>query len=175
MIVFLVSGIWHGANWTFIVWGLIHGLGQVVCRLGGIKETKNKITNAVLWLMTFIFVNLTWVIFRADGLSDAVKFFGQIFNYTGLHIDETIVGAFQFREFELVLRFVPIIGESLLNGLTLLAFTGCMAGILIFKNTKQKVELFKEPKWYNSISTALLLVWSVVSFTGVSTFLYWNF
>lgn len=175
MIVFLVSGIWHGANWTFIVWGLIHGLGQVVCRLGGIKETKNKIINAGLWLVTFVFVNLTWVIFRADSLNDAWKFFGQLSNWSGITVNDTIISAFQFPEFKFVLRYVPVVGNTLLTWMTAIAFVVCMGGIMLFKNTKQLTARFAEPKWYQSVISSVFLVWSIVSFAGVSTFLYWNF
>ncbi len=154
---------------------MIHGLGQVTCRVCGIKESKSKIANAGLWLITFIFINLAWIIFRADSLQDAVKFFGQLITYKGLTVDETIVGAFQFPEFELVLSHVPMIGSSLLSWITAIATIICTVGIMVFKNTKQLTDKLTEPKWYQSAVSSVLLVWSIVSFAGVSTFLYWNF
>ena len=62
MIVFLVSGIWHGANWTFIVWGVIHGIANVLTRIvdkstGIFSKKQNKAINAASWLFTFVFVN----------------------------------------------------------------------------------------------------------------------
>ena len=61
MIVFLVSGIWHGTNWTFIVWGLLHGVAQVLTRLfdktTGIYSKRNsKIINVISWVFTFVYL-----------------------------------------------------------------------------------------------------------------------
>lgn len=80
MIVFLVSGIWHGANWTFIVWGLLHGVAQVLTRIldkttGIYSKHNSKIIKVVSWFFTFAFVNMAWVIFRADSLAQAGDFF----------------------------------------------------------------------------------------------------
>ena len=71
MIVFLVSGIWHGANWTFIVWGVVHGIANVLTRMldkttGIFSKRSNKAINVSSWFLTFMFVNLAWVVFRAD-------------------------------------------------------------------------------------------------------------
>ena len=75
MITFLVSGIWHGANWTFIVWGLFHGL------LITIESTTSKFSLAS-WIkvpLTFSLVTLGWVIFRADNLNIAWDIVSSIF------------------------------------------------------------------------------------------------
>lgn len=84
LIVWLVSGIWHGANWTFIVWGLFHG---ILILLGGlpkqIKKSKglptnkrepNKIINILSIVGTFILVNIGWIFFRADSIRTAARF-----------------------------------------------------------------------------------------------------
>ena len=92
MIVFLVSGIWHGANWTFIVWGLLHGVAQVLTRIldkttGIYSKHNSKIINVISWVFTFAFVNLAWVIFRADSLAQAGEFFGQLVSLTKIELD----------------------------------------------------------------------------------------
>lgn len=76
MITFLVSGIWHGANWTFIVWGLIHGLFQVIEKILGLnkRESKNCVEKAIRILVTFFVVNLVWIFFRMPSLSESVDF-----------------------------------------------------------------------------------------------------
>jgi len=175
MVVFLVSGIWHGANWTFIVWGLAHGIALVMCRVLNVKPTKSKIANAGLWLCTFLFVNLAWVIFRADSLHDAALFFEQLVSFNSFSISEQILGAFQFRELEAVTMLVPVIGQTILDWASILACAAVLAGILVFRNTKELTNRFSQPKTYHAVISAALLVWSVMSFSGVSTFLYWNF
>lgn len=75
MITFLVSGLWHGAAWTYVVWGGIHGLAQVVENVFGRTKGKgeksgNKL-RVVRMLFVFIFVSFAWIFFRAQSLPDA--------------------------------------------------------------------------------------------------------
>ena len=82
IITFLVSGLWHGANWTFIFWGGIHGIAQVIENLFSkgkkhINESKN-----IKWFMKVIlvilFCNLAWIFFRANSISDAKYIFANM-------------------------------------------------------------------------------------------------
>lgn len=73
MITFLVSGLWHGANWTFVFWGGIHGLAQVVEKAFSFdKKDKGALFKAVSWFVVFVFCNFAWVFFRADSFGDAL-------------------------------------------------------------------------------------------------------
>lgn len=90
MIVFLVSGLWHGAAWTFIVWGGLHGLYLVIYNLlkkGGFtiddKFGSNRVTGFLRILICFVLVSLTWIFFRADSLTDAFFAVKNIFASTG--------------------------------------------------------------------------------------------
>ena len=88
MLTFLVSGLWHGANWTFVIWGAIHGLLQIAEKLGGI-DPKGKYAQSfflnrikvVRILFTFLLVNFAWVFFRAPSLNDACEILGRMFHY----------------------------------------------------------------------------------------------
>lgn len=81
-IVFLLTGIWHGASFNFIVWGLIHGFFIVVERIGLLKLiNKNKITGAIAHIYTLAIVIISWTFFRATSLTQAcqwlkIMFFG---------------------------------------------------------------------------------------------------
>ena len=66
MIIFILSGIWHGANWTFILWGILHGLAQVLNRI--FKDIWDKCNQVFRWIITFSFVNVSWLLFRADSV-----------------------------------------------------------------------------------------------------------
>lgn len=72
-VTFLVSGIWHGANWTFIVWGVMHGIFQIIEKaLGWQKyEGKNWCVKGIRIIVTLMLVNLAWVFFRMPNISDA--------------------------------------------------------------------------------------------------------
>lgn len=80
-IVFILSGLWHGANWTFIVWGALHGtylvMGNVVKKLTFLSQIRAKLSktaigNTVNVSLTFILVTLAWVFFRANSLTQAL-------------------------------------------------------------------------------------------------------
>ena len=81
-VTFLVSGIWHGANWTFIVWGGMHGVIQIVEKALGIQKMKSKngIVKVGRILVTFLLVNFAWIFFRMQTLGDAVGVIGHIFD-----------------------------------------------------------------------------------------------
>lgn len=77
-IVFLACGIWHGAGWTFVVWGLWHGFFIISDKLF-LNKLFSKTPAIFRVLFTFVCVTIGWVFFRADTLSDAVFFLGKIF------------------------------------------------------------------------------------------------
>jgi D-alanyl-lipoteichoic acid acyltransferase DltB (MBOAT superfamily) len=70
MITFLASGLWHGASWTYVVWGALHGMAQVI--ENHIKINKKSIfAKVVSWIFVFAFCNFAWIFFRAESLKDA--------------------------------------------------------------------------------------------------------
>lgn len=71
MAVFLLSGLWHGADWTFVIWGGIHGLYQVCSILWSRREYPFQLPEWLRQLRTFLLVSFTWIFFRAETLSDA--------------------------------------------------------------------------------------------------------
>ena len=84
-VTFLVSGIWHGANWTFIVWGCIHGVLQIIEKaLGWQKyEGNNGFVKAIRILVTFLLVNFAWIFFRMPDITSAGIVIGKIFTSVG--------------------------------------------------------------------------------------------
>lgn len=90
LVTFLVSGIWHGANWTFIVWGVIHGVFQIVEKALGWNKTDSKgIVKAVRIVFTFIIVTVAWVIFRSPTINDAFDFIGRYVTSDGRFIADS--------------------------------------------------------------------------------------
>jgi len=71
MLTFILGGIWHGAGWTFIFWGFLHGFALVINNLWG--QFGKKLPLFVAWFITFNFVNISWVFFRAKEWEDAIK------------------------------------------------------------------------------------------------------
>ena len=115
MVVFIVSGFWHGANWTFIVWGAIHALLFLPLLLA--NNNRNyldtvaagkvfpSIKELAQILMTFSLVTMAWIFFRAENISVAISYIGNIFSPSlfsipsGLPIKELmLVGVLLFVE-----------------------------------------------------------------------------
>lgn len=72
-VTFLVSGIWHGANWTFVFWGILHGVFQIIEKMLGWQKctTSSKLIRFSRILLTFVLVSIAWIFFRQPTISDA--------------------------------------------------------------------------------------------------------
>lgn len=85
-ITFLTSGLWHGANWTFVLWGGMHGIALIIEKIFFVNK-KNGVKKILLWIIVFSFCNLAWVFFRADSIDDALyviyNAFGGITHFDG--------------------------------------------------------------------------------------------
>ena len=88
-ITMILSGIWHGANITFIIWGIVHGIGAVVNRaINDFMKRRNikvSLPHGVAISLNFIFVSLAWIVFRANSLAEANSIFMSLFNLDGIN------------------------------------------------------------------------------------------
>ncbi|SFU85098.1 MBOAT family O-acyltransferase [Butyrivibrio sp. M55] len=78
IITFLISGAWHGAGLTYIMWGALHGVYQVIEKSLNIRR---KLSASISTAITFICVSFAWIFFRADSISDAIRFIFQMFRW----------------------------------------------------------------------------------------------
>jgi len=128
------------------------------------------------WGLTFLFVNLAWVLFRAPSLPRALLLYSKLFAFNfepaGVNI---------FLEFlpDLVSRALDIISLASMRGLISQVFTVLYLGLALImvvgmKNTYQQTLAFK-PTARKSVFISLVFVWSVISLTGVNIFIYFNF
>jgi D-alanyl-lipoteichoic acid acyltransferase DltB (MBOAT superfamily) len=76
LFVFTLSGFWHGANWTFILWGLLHGTYLIIWKM--LHPFTNTIPKLLSRIITFIAVSLAWVLFRANSISDAIYIYRNV-------------------------------------------------------------------------------------------------
>ena len=80
LVTFAVSGIWHGASWTFLIWGLLHGLGVMITReLERSAFYRQRVPKLAKQAGVFLFVCFAWIFFRANSLADAGLIIGRIF------------------------------------------------------------------------------------------------
>lgn len=173
MIVFLLSGLWHGANWTFILWGAFHGAFLVINKM--FKNRFEKLHPALNWWITFSFVNLTWVLFRADSIKDGLRIIYRLFKleFTGIH--KEIKKCFSFDSIDFLLKSCHLDISRYYNNFYLVGFFLLTFFILLGCNnfTKDLDTIYLSKK--KGITIVLLFVLCVISFSGISTFLYFNF
>lgn len=86
-ITFMVTGLWHGANWTFVIWGIWHGMFVILERLAGIKESKDNSFVYLRHIYAIIVIVVGWTLFRADSIGEGLGFLQVMF---GLHHEEYI-------------------------------------------------------------------------------------
>lgn len=79
LVVFAITGLWHGANWTFVIWGLIHGVLIALSQI--FKKAGFKLTKPISIAVTFVFVCTSWIFFRAPNLKDATYIFSHLLNF----------------------------------------------------------------------------------------------
>ena len=174
MIVFLISGFWHGANWTFVVWGALHGIFNVCTK--AFKRFFDQLHPALNWMTTFLFVNITWIFFRADSISNAWTIIQKICQLDLAPINTNLIDAFKLIELEQLSTLLLHASFSTLYKYIYFISFFILAYVLILgtKNTREKMLAFK-PSIRTSIIIVILLVWSIFSMSGMSTFLYFNF
>ena len=163
MIVFLASGLWHGAGWLFLLWGLMHGAASVLYRL--FKKQYDALHPALQWMMTFLFVVIAWVFFRATTLDGALALVKSMFMMNFGPITSEITSAFA----------LPGGIRSGYNGIfMMLWYVLSLFACLGMRNAYERTMSFK-PTFFNAVTTAILIVYCTLCLSNVSVFLYFNF
>lgn len=171
-IVFLLSGLWHGAGWNYVLWGAMHGIAQILERV--LKKQREQMHPALSWMLTFGFVNAAWGFFRADSIRNALRILNRVLILNSGPVDSGVVAAFAQPEWRFLNNIIPRFFAIYPNIIMLVYFLTAFFLILGIPNAKQIAEKHIGNKTMAFI-TAILLVWSIFSFSGVSTFLYFNF
>ena len=197
MIVFLLSGLWHGANWTFVFWGFLHGVGVSVNSVyASFRQRKvvkkaqtgdlsvpmigrvfRRLRKVVCQIITFMFICLTFVFFRSNSMADAWLFMKRLCSGDSYYYIMYITDEIDFSELYVVTKIVSMKAAHLLRYVNYWAYLlvlGISALLILGKTTRQRLEnktLTVALSW----KLTILFVWSVISLTGVSTFLYFNF
>ena len=167
---FIIGGIWHGAGWTFVFWGFLHGIALVIHRAW--SKLGFKLWTWLAWLITFNFVNTAWVFFRAKEWDDAVKVLGSMFSLDNIVLHKKLANVLSSLT-NYGIEFRPMFD---VHGTSLVAvWLICIFPIVIFaKNTVQLSIKFKQNTFYAFIA-ALLFVVALFDMNKISEFLYFNF
>ena len=168
LIVFLVSGIWHGAGWNFIIWGMLHGICILIHRVW--KNSKGKMSKFVGWFITMNLVNIFWVFFRAKDLGSAFKVIKGMFDISSL----MIIISNPFRILDMTKDYREFAKGDLGNELNLFLLILSFVLTVSFKNSLDKGRDFNF-RFKDSVETVLYFWGGVFLMTRVAEFLYFNF
>lgn len=158
LLTFLVSGLWHGAAWTFVFWGLLHGIASVIDRL--FRDNNWKINKYVSWFLTFMFVNCAWVFFRAATFERAFEILKAMFSIPS-------GGAFN-------MAGIITNGSIIIIGLVYILLVISLVVTLSFKNTYELAETF-DYTTINTVYVVILMMIGISFMPRISPFIYFNF
>ncbi|TMH59083.1 MAG: MBOAT family protein [Betaproteobacteria bacterium] len=161
MATFLLGGLWHGAAWTFVAWGALHGAGLVCLRVW--ERAGYRLPRPIAWAVTFLFVMLTWVFFRASSLPAAGAML------------RAMAGANPAAEpWRDALRHMLAADAQSSILIAAAALTIGLVVIALRRNSNAMAWDFR-PTWSRGAAVAVGLVWSVLQLGKVTPFLYFNF
>ena len=173
LIIFLVSGLWHGAGWTFLVWGALHGLAQVLERVWG--KRRDHLPLLLRWGLTVLFVNLAWVFFRAPDCSAALELLGRAVTGGLTGPEPWLLEGLFAQETDAVQLLFPAVAAPWWDALrTALLYGAGMIAALWHRSAIRRMEDFRPTLWRGA-GLAVLTLWCVLSFNGVTSFIYSNF
>lgn len=173
IIVFAVSGIWHGNQINYLIWGLINGFALIFYKK--YKDKINKLNPIVNWIITFCFINLSWIIFRSNSISVLCQLIKSLFDYQGLTINSDLITCFNFTELDFIpesLEFIRLFKTSRFYVILYL-----IIGFVISLKDGQFEDAIKDGrlKGINKCILVILFIYCLLSFTSNSTFVYEGF
>lgn len=197
LLVFFLSGLWHGAGFQFLVWGMLHGVLYVATRFRqnkrkkrndmsvakgegeekstGVRGIRSKMITIVSQIATFLYVSVAWVYFRAADIAQANTLLLTALKGKAQKVSLDLAECLRPDEFWYVLKVLHLDHFSFSRYILMWGILA--AGLylaMIGKNARERVTRLK----YGPVSAAvsvILAVWCILSFSGVSTFLYFNF
>jgi alginate O-acetyltransferase complex protein AlgI len=165
---FLIGGIWHGAGWTYVFWGLLHGIAMVIHRFW--KKSSLVMPKILAWFITFNFVNFAWIFFRAKNFDEALSVLRAMVGLNGISLPSSTAN---------ILGGVSKFGVKFAGGEWSMSIVTMLPVFIIisifFKNSNQMTRDFK-PSYYNLLGAVFLLGTSLFSMLTIkSEFIYFNF
>ncbi|CAA6817663.1 MAG: Probable poly(beta-D-mannuronate) O-acetylase (EC [uncultured Sulfurovum sp.] len=174
MITFILGGLWHGAGWTFLFWGFLHGTALVIHRVW--SNLGFKLWTWLAWFITFNFINISWIFFRAKEWDDALKVLEAMFSLDYIVLPRVLMSSLGFLE-EFGVSFGFFCANIATSGVGDYLFIWLLLGFFITlgtKNASEQLQAF-QLTYKTAFFIAFLLSSAIVGLNSVSEFLYFNF
>ena len=172
LLVFLISGLWHGAGWTFILWGILHGLLQVFER--ATRRVFDRLPKLLTWAYSFASANVLWLLFRSESIRQWLRILKRIFLFSDMSITRGLYRPFIVPETFTLLRLLHLkdIYEYCESLPMLIYLAAVLAGCFFFPNNYRRLE---KTNAFNMVVCAIAFAWGFICLGTESTFLYFNF
>lgn len=171
MIVFLISGLWHGANWTFILWGALHGFFMIFDRV--FEKVEEKVFEPVRWILTFCTVNVLWLLFRADSIGQWKSIISNVLFMQNTTISQGLIDCFWLPESQFLIDTLHLTLSSAIRGYWLLIYM--VAGLGICLVPENNYRNLKKLSAIVMLLAAVAFVWGFICLSSESVFVYFNF
>ncbi len=174
LITMLLGGLWHGAGWTFVVWGGLHGALLVVNHIW--RRLRLQLPAALGWGLTFVAIVMSWVMFRAATLGDALSLWAAMLGMKGIVVLQEVQAiapwlsrlGVEFRPWQELELLPPNYKQAILGLMVLLGV------VVAVPNTQEIVQRFR-PTWWWAIALGGISIGCLLSLNRVSEFLYFQF
>lgn len=165
-VIFLISGIWHGAAWTYIIWGVAHGIMRIFEKI--FDKQISKIPSAIRIFLTFMFVNILFVMFRARDTHQARIMYEKMFSPGQQYFTFDGIGNLAF---DGILNYPELLSTIYVLGMLVIFYS------VIFFYKKNSMDLYNEfkPNTKRALITAVLFSICVIHLSRISPFIYFNF
>lgn len=176
LLVFFLSGLWHGAGWNFIVWGLMHGALYVVTRWWqSRRKHSGRNMTLVSRICLFLYVSVAWVYFRAENIAQANRML--IIAATGKlrKLSQPLAECFELDEFWYVIKVLHLDGLSYSRYILMFFMLAVGICLAMFSANAAEIADKIKGKAISAVFCGAIFVWCILSFSQVSTFLYFNF
>lgn len=169
---FLIGGFWHGAGWTFIIWGALHGLACCTHKLW--QGLNFKLPSLLSWFLTFLFINFTWIFFRAPNIDTALSVLKGTLGFNGVTLPQQLSS----------LTFLERVGVSFeLNWLheiyhstpAVILFVTIPMLMALFCINSNRLKPHLKPNYAVLTLAVGVGLYSLLSLSKVSEFLYFQF
>lgn len=172
IIVFFISGLWHGANWTFILWGVLHGAFMIFDRI--FEPLEEKVFEPVRWFVSFLSVNILWLLFRSETIEQWKTILKTMARLDNTTISDGLINCFIIQESTFLNDILHLhIFANNIRGFWLLLFIFVSFGIcLIPENNYRSVKKLSVGSMFLAF---IAFVWGFICLSGESVFVYFNF
>ncbi len=170
--VFLLGGLWHGASWMFVIWGALHGIAIVLHRIW--QELNLEMNRILAWIITFNFINITWVFFRAKDLESAEKVLTGMLGGSGVVLPGILKSRLAFLENYGVDGFGQFL-QGVRGGFDTPVYLLLAFLIVLVANNTNAIRTAYRCEMIKLFFTTALLVVGLVNVSNYTEFIYFNF